>query len=233
MVKRKRSTGVTTTYAKRSRVGSGYRRRWSRRRRIVRRKGVYARHRSQSVLHSLSNATATKGKAGYGWHLNEIPLGSSYTERHSDKVKVKSFRFRMQFRDGANGGTNAANVHNLYLYLVKDNSGGTEVPSFDKIAMMDYGNVATAIIDHDSEKRFTIVRQWKYTFTGSCNSQYPGKDRIDFNDVVYINVDTEFKSATDGKYANTQKNAWVLYIIPQSYDCVIDGHVNVRFESLV
>nr|WNI04731.1 V1 [Bindweed mottle virus] len=196
----------------------------------------YVPHRTQEVIHSLSNATVVAGTKGYGWHLNEIPIGASFDDRHSDKVRIHSFEFKMQFRDGYKG-YDSNSVHNVYVYLVRDNSGGAKVPDFDSICLMDNSNIATAVVDHDNKDRFTISRRWKNTFTGGCskNGTYAQayKDRIDFNKRVKVNQITEFKGATDGKYANTQKNAWVLYLLGQVYDYLVDGHVKVRFESIV
>lgn len=199
-------------------------------------KTKYAPHRPQQKIISLSNAKVTAGVSGYGWHINPIPIGSGYEDRHSDKIKINNFSFLMQLRDGADG-NNSYTVHNVYLFLVRDNSSGPSVPTFDKICTMDNSNPATAVVDHDARDRFKIMRKWHYTFSGACKagSTYysPCRYTVDFSKFKKINMETEYKSSTDGSYANIQKNAWVLYLVGQSYDFYVDGHVRVTYTSIV
>lgn len=148
-------------------------------------------------------ATVPNGTAGYGRHLNAIPIGSGFEDRHSDKIKVLNFYFRMQFRDSQQG-QGSFSVHNVYAYLVRDNSGGTVVPTFDKVCLMDNQNVATAVVDHDVKDRFIIVKRWKMTFSGACkngNTYYqPYRDRIDFTKYIKI---------------NQESNRWILCKYPE------------------
>lgn len=192
----------------------------------------YARHRPQERIFVLEGAQCKTGYDGYGWHLNPIPQGSAFNQRHSDKIKINSFKFNMQMKDGING-YNSPNVHNVYLALVRDNSSGAAVPKFSEIFAMDNTNVATSVITHDNKDRFSLKRWWKFTFVGGCDKKSPARDRIDFKRTIKIGQDSEFKEAADGTYANTQKNAWVLYFLGQMYDFSIDAHVVVNFTSMV
>lgn len=193
--------------------------------------------RPQKRIFSLSNTRIKSGTDGYGWHLNAIPLGSSYNERHSDKIKITKLEFQMQFRDSKEG-LQSADRHNFYLALVRDNSGGTQVPKFGAICSMDNSNIATAIIDHDNTDRFWIKSTTKRSMVGQCFYSDTVKynaatNRVDFKRTYWINQVTEYKSATDGAYTNIQKNAWILYMLGQDYDLYVDGHVIVSFISLV
>lgn len=199
----------------------------------------YVQHRPQERIFSISDAKVSSGVDGYAWHLNPIPQGASFDERHSDRIRINYFKIVLQLRDGYDGKMGSS-VHNVYMFLVRDNSSGPTVPKYSTIASMDNSNVATSCIVHDAKDRFRILRRYRRTFTGGCNTgtreqpklQYPMKDRIDFSKTIKIGQDSEFKSANDGSYANTQKNAWVLYIIGQSSDLNVDGHVIVNFTSL-
>nr|CCV02854.1 coat protein [Euphorbia caput-medusae latent virus] len=197
----------------------------------------YTPHRPQHKIHSLSQIRVISGSDnGYGWHVSGVNIGSGFEDRHSDKIKIINLRFMMQIKT-SDAGQQASCYHNLYMFLVKDNSGGAQVPKFNSIVMMDNSNPATAEVDHDSKDRFTIVRRWKFSFKGNSSKNGTAYDcarnLIDFNRNVKINSVSEFKSATDGSYANTQKNAWVLYIVPQIYDCIVDGHVKIKYVSIV
>ncbi|QVS02692.1 coat protein [Trifolium virus 1] len=197
----------------------------------------YAPHRPQTKIHSLANVKVICGAdQGYGWHVSDVPIGSGFEDRHSDKIRINSINFRLQLKTSQLG--QDSNIwHNVYMFLVKDNSSGGAVPKFNSICMMDNSNPATAEIDHDSKDRFTIVRRWKFQLKGnSTRSGTPydcAKPTYDFTKFVRISSVTEFKSATSGSYANTQKNAWVLYFVPQSFDMWVDGHCTLKYVSIV
>nr|AYP64107.1 coat protein [Alfalfa leaf curl virus] len=197
----------------------------------------YAPHRPQTKIHSLANTRVVSGaNEGYGWHVSGVPIGSGFEDRHSDKIKINPLNFKMQMMT-SDAGTQTTLWHNVYMFLVKDNSGGAQVPKFNSICMMDNSNPATAEIDHDSKDRFQIIRRWRFQFKG--NSTRNGvaydcaKNRHDFRANVKLNSISEFKSATDGSYANTQKNAYTMYFVPQTYDMVVDGHCTMKYTSIV
>nr|AVH79839.1 coat protein [Alfalfa leaf curl virus]AVH79874.1 coat protein [Alfalfa leaf curl virus]AVH79902.1 coat protein [Alfalfa leaf curl virus]AVH79937.1 coat protein [Alfalfa leaf curl virus]AVH79965.1 coat protein [Alfalfa leaf curl virus] len=197
----------------------------------------YAPHRPQTKIHSLANTRVVSGADnGYGWHVSGVPIGAGFEDRHSDKIKIYSLNFKMQMAT-SDYGAQAPLYHNVYMFLVKDNSGGTQVPKFNSIVTMDNSNPATAEIDHDSKDRFQIIRRWRFQFKGNATKNgvayTTGKNRHDFRASVKLNSISEFKSATDGSYANTQKNAYTLYFVPQTFDMLVDGHVTMRYTSIV
>nr|QVS02842.1 coat protein [Trifolium virus 1] len=197
----------------------------------------YAPHRAQTKIHSLASAKVVSGSdQGYGWHISDVPIGSGFEDRHSDQIRINSINFKLQMKTSQYG-QDASCWHNVYMFLVKDNSGGAAVPKFNSICMMDNSNPATAEIDHDSKDRFTIVRRWKFQFKGNSSKNNVAYDCArnthDFVKFVKISSITEFKSATSGSYANTQENAWVLYFVPQTYDMTVDGHCTLKYVSIV
>lgn len=192
----------------------------------------YAPHRPQQKIFSLSKAVINPGTDGYGWHVNAIPIGSGYEDRHSDKVRINSLTFAGQIYE-SDGGKTRSEFYNIYVYLVRDNSGGSSVPKFSAICLMDNSNVSTAVVDHDSKDRFKIMKRYKIRLSGNASGNACAVSKVDFRKFIKINQETEFKSATDGSYTNTQKNAYVLYFVSQSYAVYFDGHVICRYVSIV
>lgn len=187
---------------------------------------------STAVSNSAGGYLLTTAATSSAIVINQVPLGTTSTTRIGRRLQMKRVRIMGRVQNGI-GGALPGQTRMALVYIPTLDRGITVLPPQNVIWGYQDPNAQRVI---DNTDRFKVLKVWNWDLIGDADAAATGKEQFIFDDMVTLNLLTEFTQAdTTGSFNDMEKGALCLYCQGQQAagsGSTILGTSRVYFDDL-